>query len=70
MSDLSTNDLKSSNKKMSDIIDLFHSTEFNDKQGYIEFGNYLPTHSLQNVQDNYEKSQWETEENYLKYGKI
>jgi hypothetical protein len=63
-------DLKLSNRKMSDITDLFDSIEFNDKQGNIEFMNYFRTYSLQNVRDNYEKSQWETEENYLKYGKI
>jgi len=63
-------DLKLSNRKMSDITDLFDSIEFNDKQENIEFMNYFRTHSLQNVRDNYEKSQWETEENYLKYGKI
>jgi len=85
LSDLSTSDyqsidssnftspMKSNNKKMSDITDLLDSTEFNDKQGNLEFlstnaMDYLRSHSLQNDQDNYEKSQWETEENYLKYG--
>jgi len=58
---------------MSDITDLLDSTEFNDKQGNNEFistnvMDYLRTHSLQNEQDNYEKYQWEGEENYLKYG--
>ncbi len=46
--------------------DLFDSTELNDKQGNIEYVNYFRTHSLQNVQDNYEKFEWETKENYLK----
>jgi hypothetical protein len=73
MSDLSTSN--SSNKKMSDIKDLLDSTEFNDEQEHIDFlstnlVDYLHTHNLQNDQDNYEKFQWETEENYLKYGEI
>jgi hypothetical protein len=60
---------------MSDITDLLDSIEFNNKQENLEFlstnvVDYLSSHSLQNDQDNYEKSQWETEENYLKYGQI
>jgi hypothetical protein len=83
MSDLSTCDsqstdtidlispMKLNNKKMSDIIDLLDPTEFNDKQTNDELvGDYLRAHNLQNDQDSFEKSQWETEENYLKYGKI
>jgi len=68
-----TSPMKLNNKKMSDITDLLDSTEFNDKQANHEFistnvVDYLHTHNLQNDQDNYEKYQWETEENYLKHG--
>ncbi|CAF0921255.1 unnamed protein product [Rotaria sp. Silwood1] len=69
----STSTMISDNKKMSDITDLLDSTEFNDKQENVDLIStnvldYLRTHNLQNDQDTYEKHQWETEENYLKYG--
>ncbi|CAF4566617.1 unnamed protein product, partial [Rotaria sp. Silwood1] len=68
----STSTMISDNKKMSDITDLLDSTEFNDKQENVDLIStnvldYLRTHNLQNDQDTYEKHQWETEENYLKY---
>ncbi|CAF2385868.1 unnamed protein product [Rotaria sp. Silwood2] len=71
----STSMMISNNKKMSDITDLLDSTEFNDKQENVDLIStnvldYLRTHNLQNDQNNYEKYQRETEENYLKYGKI
>jgi hypothetical protein len=83
MSDLSTSDcqsidltssIKSNDKKMSDITDLLDSTEFHDKEYNpelisVNITDYLRINSLQNDQDNYEKSQWETEEDYLKYGR-
>jgi hypothetical protein len=76
MSDLSTSDLTSSielnNKKMSDITDLL---DLNDKQTNDEListtiVDCLRTHSLQNDLDNYERCQWDAEENYLKSGRI
>ncbi|CAF0951099.1 unnamed protein product [Adineta steineri] len=65
--------IESNNKKMSDIIDLLNSTDFDDKQDNPELIstdiiNSIRTHNLENDQDNYETYQWESEENYLKYG--
>jgi hypothetical protein len=72
MSDLSTSDLTSpmklEKKKMFDITELLDSEEFEN----LEFSstNVVDYLRIQNEQENYEESQWKSEENYLKYGKI
>lgn len=58
---------------MSDIIDLLNSTEFHNQQEDIEYFstdivNSLQIHNLKTKNNNYEQSQWESEENYLKFG--
>jgi aspartate carbamoyltransferase catalytic subunit len=71
MSDLSTSDLTSpmklEKKKMFDITELLDSEEFEN----LEFSstNVVDYLRIQNEQENYEESQWKSEENYLKYGK-
>ncbi|UJR36336.1 hypothetical protein I4U23_029064 [Adineta vaga] len=73
-SDLSTSvsspSIQSNDKKMSDITDLLDSTDFHNSSELLstDVMDYLCTHNLQNDQNNYEKSQWESEEKCLKYG--
>ncbi|CAF3427046.1 unnamed protein product [Rotaria socialis] len=69
----STSNTTSDNKKMSDITDFLDSTDINDKQESLDLISttvldYLHTNTLQNDQNNYEKNQLESEENYLKSG--
>ncbi|CAF1931341.1 unnamed protein product [Rotaria magnacalcarata] len=69
----SASNTTSDNKKMSDITDFLDSTDINDNQETLDLISttvldYLHTNTLQNDQNNYEKNQLESEENYLKSG--